>query len=169
MEYSLPTQFDASGNTALVASYRGIENPFGHLWSWTDGCLALVQSNSAGAKSLFFTCDDPALFGSTSESLLSYRNRGELPRTEGYIKSILCGEQGENMPSETGNGASATTYFCDVLFTSVPTNGEEVRGLIFGGTANLGTNNGLASVAASRVPTDVSANVGSRLCFIPAK
>lgn len=167
VNFTMPAEYNPGG-TALVVkvpSYRGIENPFGHIWSWTDGCLCLIQSNAAGGRSIFYTCDDPALFGSTEAALANYQERGDLPRTEGYVKTLMVGEYGENMPIAVG--ASSSTYFCDYFYTSVPESGQALRGVLFGGNAYNGTYAGLASANTTYAPSSPNAYRGSRLCFIP--
>ena len=167
VNFTMPAEYNPGG-TALVVkvpSYRGIENPFGHIWSWTDGCLCLIQSNAAGGRSIFYTCDDPALFGSTEAALANYQERGDLPRTEGYVKTLMVGEYGENMPIAVG--ASSSTYFCDYFYTSIPESGQALRGVLFGGSASGGTYAGLASADTTNAPSHTRAYFGSRLCFIP--
>lgn len=168
VEYTMPSEYDSTTTKVKVCSYRGIENPFGHIWSWTDGCLCLIQSNNDGARSLFFTCDDPALYGSTIASLANYQGRGELPRTDGYVKTIMGGEYGENIPSEVGNGASSAAYYCDNIYTSLPSSGESLRGVFFGGRAISTVGAGLSCAFTSYDPSHTDASFGSRLCFIPA-
>lgn len=167
VNFTMPDEYNPGG-TALVVkvpSYRGIENPFGHTWSWTDGCLCLIQSNDAGGRSIFYTCDDPALFGSTEAALANYQERGDLPRTEGYVKTLMVGEYGENMPIAVG--ASSSTYFCDYFYTNIPASGQALRGVLFGGIAHGGTYAGLAYADTTNAPSHTNARIGSRLCFIP--
>jgi hypothetical protein len=155
--------YDTSAVTVSVPSYRGLENPFGHIYHWTDGCKCLIQSNTDGGKSLFYTCYDPDKF--TSSGVTGYSLRGELPRAEGYVKSLLIGEDGDNLPKETGGGS--TTYFCDYFYTSVPESGVSERGVLFGGHANRGAYAGLSFAKTNHAASYSHANVGSRLCFIP--
>lgn len=167
VNFTMPAEYNPGG-TALVVkvpSYRGIENPFGHIWSWTDGCLCLIQSNAAGGRSIFYTCDEPALFGSTETALAKYQERGDLPRGEGYVKTMMVGEYGENMPIAVG--ASSSTYFCDYFYTSIPESGQALRGVLFGGDAYGGADAGLAYANTNYAPSDTYAYFGSRLCFIP--
>lgn len=169
VSFTMPAEYNPGG-TALVVkvpSYRGIENPFGHIWSWTDGCLCLIQSNDAGGRSIFYTCDDPALFGSTEAALANYQERGDFPRTEGYVKTLMVGEYGENMPIAVG--ASSSTYFCDYFYTNIPASGQALMGVLFGGAALDGTLAGLAYATSNYnyAPSNTNARVGSRLCFIP--
>ena len=165
VDYEMPEEYGAA-LTVHVPSYRGIENPFGHVWSWTDGILVAVQSEADGAKSLFYRAadDNPANFNSSNYD--GYVQRGELPRSNGYVKEILCGEYGDNMPQAIGG--SSTTYFADNFYTNVPASGVALRGVFFGGTAHHGANAGLAYAQPSNTPSDAGTDFGSRLCFIPA-
>ena len=163
--FTMPDEYDTGKVvTVSVPSYRGIENPFGHVWSWTDGCKCQIQSDAAGAKSNFFTCYDPALFQDTSYT--GYNKRGELPRKEGYVKTLLIGENGDNMPAEIG-GAS-TTYYADYFYTNIPESGEAMRGVYFGGHATYGAFAGLSCTATNYAASYSAASIGSRLCFLPA-
>lgn len=84
VEFSMPTEYDSAELTVKVPRYRGVENPFGHLWQWTDGCKCLIQSEADGELSEFYVCDDPAAF--TSSGTTNYELRGNLPRVTGYKK-----------------------------------------------------------------------------------
>ena len=105
---------------APVPSYRGVENPFGHIWKWTDGCLCNIQSEAAGGVSMFYVCDNPANFASSISA--NYDYRGDLPRSNGYVKEVILGEYGEIMPLSIGGGS--TTYFCDNFYTDIPGSGS---------------------------------------------
>lgn len=165
VEFTMPDEYDTGVVTKVnVPSYRGIENPFGHIWSWTDGCKCEIQSDADGALSKFYICNDPAKFQDTSYT--DYEQRGELPRKEGYVKRMMIGEYGENMPIEVGGGS--TTYFCDYFYTSLPTSGSAMRGVLFGGRAANGASAGLSYASTLHAATHTDAYIGSRLCFIPA-
>ena len=161
VSYTMPEEYDASKPVVSVPSYRGVENPFGHIWKWTDGCKCLIQSESDGGKSLFYECDDVSSF--TSSGIANYELRGELPRIEGYVKAICLGEHGEIMPSAVGAGS--TTYFCDYFYTSIPSSGVSERGVLFGGYALYGAFAGFVFANAYYTASNTSANIGSRLCY----
>jgi hypothetical protein len=152
--------------TFNVPRYRGIENPFGHVWQWVDGILFRVSADTANGGdglSKAYVCSDPAKFSSSSYA--NYTHVGNIDRNGGYIKSILFGETGEVLPKS--NGGSATTYFCDNHYTNIPSSGEVIRGAIFGGDASYGSSAGLACVHSDSAPSPSRSNFGSRLCFIP--
>ena len=163
--YTMPMEYDSSQPKVSVPSYRGIENPFGHVWSWTDGVHVAVQSEADGAKSLFYRAidDNPGNFQDSNYN--GYTQRGELPRSNGNVKQILCGEYGDNMPKAIGG--STTTYFADNFYTYVPASGVALRGVYFGGCAYNGAYAGLASACTYNAPSSTDTSIGSRLCFIP--
>ena len=127
--FTMPAEYGTL--TVQVPTYRGVENPFGHLWKWTDGCKCNIQSAANGGISEFYTCEDPANFQSTDYT--NYVKRGELPRTEGYVKVMMVGEYGEIMPLAVGAGS--TTYFCDYFYTNATSNTGQM-GVLFGGFAH---------------------------------
>lgn len=165
VEFTMPDEYDTGVVVKVkVPSYRGIENPFGHIWSWTDGCKCAIESDADGGVSSFYTCDNPANYQDTNYD--NYVKRGELPRKEGYVKRMMIGEYGENMPTEVGAGS--TTYFADYFYTNIPASGVAQRGVLFGGSANYGAAAGLSFANALNAATYTYAYIGSRLCFIPA-
>lgn len=161
-EFSMPTEYDAMVKKVQVPRYRGIENPFGHIWQWTDGINVQINPGDGGLSKVFVT-DNPEYFNDSNYDNMSHV--GNEARAEGYVKEIIFGEGGEIMPSVVGGGS--TTYFCDYHYTNIPTS-TTLRGVLFGGRANYGANAGFASAASSVAPSHTSASVGSRLCFIPA-
>lgn len=150
-----------------VPRYRGVENPFGHIWQWTDGINVRISpdsDNGGDGLSKVFVTDNPEYFNDSNYDNMSYI--GNEARSEGYIKEIIFGEGGEIMPSVVGG--SSTTYFCDYHYTNIPTT-ETLRGVLFGGAALNGAYAGFGYAYSSYTPSNASAYVGSRLCFIPEK
>lgn len=164
VNYTYKKSDDTDGQTLSVPSYRGLENPFGHVWSWTDGCKCNVQSDAAGGLSEFFVCTDPAKFQDSDYT--DYEKRGEIPRNEGYVKIMMIGEYGENMPIEVG--ASYITYFCDYYARGIPSSGSVTRCVFFGGDANRGVYAGFSCAQVTNAASDSNASIGSRLCFLPS-
>lgn len=154
---------NASGGThaTLMANrYRGIENPFGHIWKCTDGANIQVTTGDAGL-SILWTTDDPSNFSDTSYT--GYNKKGNICRTNGYAKKMLLGEDGDIVATEIGG--SSSTYWCDYYYTNTSANRMQV--VLVGGYAGNGSGAGLARVDASNAPSDANRGVGSRLCFFP--
>ncbi len=163
VDYNVIGSDGSTVKTFAVPRYRGVENPFGHIWKWTDGCKCITQSEESGGFSKFYVCDNPANF--TSSGTTNYEYRGNLPRSEGYVKALILGEDGEIMPLAVGGGS--TTYFCDYFYTYLPTSGESERGVLFGGDANDGADAGFVYAYTTGTASSANANFGSRLCFDP--
>lgn len=154
---------NASGGThaTLMANrYRGIENPFGHIWKYTDGANIQVTTGDSGL-SILWTTDDPSNFSDTSYT--GYNKKGNICRTNGYAKKMLLGEDGDIVATEIGG--SSSTYWCDYYYTYTSANRMQV--VLVGGCAGHGSNAGLAYVDTYNAPSDAARNVGSRLCFFP--
>jgi hypothetical protein len=154
---------NASGGThaTLMANrYRGIENPFGHIWKYTDGANIQVTTGDAGL-SILWTTDDPSNFSDTSYT--GYDKKGNICRTNGYAKKMLLGEDGDIVTTEVGG--SSSTYWCDYYYTNTSANRMQV--VRVGGRAGDGSNAGLACVDAHDAPSGAYRSLGSRLCFFP--
>lgn len=154
---------NASGGThaTLMANrYRGIENPFGHIWKYTDGANIQVTTGDAGL-SILWTTDDPSNFSDTSYT--GYDKKGNICRTNGYAKKMLLGEDGDIVPTEVGG--SSSTYWCDYYYTYTSANRMQV--VLVGGGADGGSSAGLADVHTANAPSDAYRHFGSRLCFFP--
>lgn len=163
VDYNVIGSDGSTVKTFAVPRYRGVENPFGHIWKWTDGCKCIIQSEASGGLSKFYVCDNPANF--TSSGTTNYDYRGNLPRSEGYVKALILGEDGEIMPLAVGGGS--TTYFCDYFYTNIPTSGESERGVLFGGHASAGATAGFVFAGTGNAATGAAARIGARLCFDP--
>lgn len=154
---------NASGGThaTLMANrYRGIENPFGHIWKYTDGANIQVTTGDTGL-SILWTTDDPSNFSDTSYT--GYDKKGNICRTNGYAKKMLLGEDGDIVATEVGG--SSSTYWCDYYYTYTSANRMQV--VLVGGHADYGSNAGLALVSTSDAPSAAFRYLGSRLCFFP--
>lgn len=154
---------NASGGThaTLMANrYRGIENPFGHIWKYTDGANIQVTTGDSGL-SILFTTDDPSNFSDTSYT--GYDKKGNICRTNGYAKKMLLGEDGDIVATEVGG--SSSTYWCDYYYTY--TSANRIQVLLIGGSADIGQNSGLAYINTHDASSAAAKYFGSRLCFFP--
>lgn len=153
---------NASGGTyaTLMANrYRGIENPFGHIWKYTDGVNIQVTTGDTGL-SILWTTDDPSNFSDTSYT--GYNKKGNICRTNGYAKKMLLGEDGDIVATEIGG--SSSTYWCDYYTYTSANRMQVVR---VGGGADGGSSAGLAFVFAASAPSAAARDLGSRFCFFP--
>ena len=158
--YVVKNASDGTHATLMANRYRGIENPFGHIWKYTDGANIQVTTGDNGL-SILWTTDDPSNF--SDSSYVGYDKKGNICRTDGFAKKMLLGEDGDIVTTEIGG--SSSTYWCDYYATNTSANRMQV--IQVGGNADSETSAGLAYVSAGDPPSGAYRRVGSRLCFFP--
>ena len=141
--------------TAQVPRYRGIENPFGHLWKWSDG----INIKEDGTTRTAYVTTHTSKYSDSSYD--GYENRGTISHTEGWTTRMLLGAFGDIMP--TNVGGSSSTFWCDYYWLNTSPN---LYGALLGGNAFSGASDGFGYVYTNFVPSDASTYFGSRLCFV---
>lgn len=157
--YVVKNASDGTHATLMANRYRGIENPFGHVWKYTDGANIQVTTGDAGL-SIIWTTDDPSNFSDTSYT--GYDKKGNICRTSGYAKKMLLGENGDIIPTKVDG--SSSTYWCDYYRTTITIDGIFV--VLAGSSANGALGNGLASIYGGYT-SNSARDIGTRLCFFP--
>lgn len=158
--YVVKNSSDSTHATLMANRYRGIENPFGHIWKYTDGANIQVTTGDNGL-SILWTTDGPSNF--SDSSYVGYDKKGNICRTDGFAKKMLLGEDGDIVTTEIGG--SSSTYWCDYYATNTSANRMQV--IQVGGNADSETSASLAYVSAGDPPSGAYRRVGSRLCFFP--
>lgn len=156
---------NASGGThatLMVNRYRGIENPFGHIWKYTDGANIQVTTGDNGL-SILWTTADPSNF--SDSSYVGYDKKGNICRVNGYAKNTLLGEDGDIIATEIGG--SSSTYWCDYYYTNTSTNSLRLVAVGGGSDGADGADAGFIRVNTSETPSGAYKHFGSRLCFFP--
>ena len=150
-----------------VPRYRGIENPFGHVWK------NVIDVVVAGTDNSVYICKDYTKFGTfeggtnpTAEQLIAagyeLQDFKESTITSQYVKKLVNNNQADLFPVIVGNGASSTTYYCDYHWTNAT---ATPRTLLIGGSSGNGSLAGLFCLF-SNIGLDVSgAGVGTRITF----
>lgn len=164
LPFTMPAEYDSVPFTTYVPSYRGVENPFGHIWHWVDGINVKTQAADAGGRTVYFATDNPSLFQDSNYT--GFREVGDSPRANGYVKSLILGQFADFLAKEN-TGAGTTTYWTDYYYQNIPSAGEVLRGLRVGGAADHGASAGLAYSATHYAPSNTSAYIGLRLCYLP--
>lgn len=165
VNYNMMNETGEVQKTVQVPRYRGVENPFGHTSTWTDGVnvrISPTEEKGGDNLSKVFVTDDPSLFNDSNCE--GYRYIGNEGRISGFVKSILFGEGGEIMAETVGGGS--TTYFCDYHYTDILTI-EQLNGVLCSGDVKDGGSAGLVYSSSVFNPAQGSSRTSSRLCFIP--
>lgn len=135
--------------TTYVPSYRGIENPFGNIWKWTDGL------NKYDTQ--VYVCDDITKFADDTSTNYDYRGNCS---TGGWITNVLWDENGEFVPN--GVGGSESSYFYDYSWYN-----PSWRVCLSGGDADLGGYGGLFYFFVDYDSSAANAYIGGRLYYTP--
>ena len=150
-----------------VPRYRGIENPFGHVWK------NVIDVVIAGTDNSVYICKDYTKFGTfeggdnpTAEQLIAagyeLQDFKESTTSGQYVKKLVNNNQADLFPAIVGNGASTTTYYCDYHWTNAT---ATPRTLLIGGRSDLGSGAGLFYLYSSDGLDASFANVGTRITF----
>ena len=98
------TDFGGEGinRTFKVNRYRGIENPFGHIWKWLDG--ANFHNNHTEGTSKIYIIDDPEHYADDTQE--NARDAGNTFQANGRIQEMSLNDK---VPTVSG-GANETYY-----------------------------------------------------------
>lgn len=160
-------QTDSSGSNTTTTTrkcnrYRGIENPFGHVWKHTDDVIS-VYISGYGAR-FWYKCDSPDHFGdSISNDNPYYKNIVANAVVTGYKTKIVTTSTCDFFALSCNNG-SETTYWCDYNWDN--TDGS-LHCLLIGGRSDAGGEAGLFSLASADGVGSSTATIGSRLTYLP--
>ena len=160
-------QTDSSGSNTTTTTrkcnrYRGIENPFGHVWKHTDDVIS-VYISGYGAR-FWYKCDSPDHFGdSISNDNPYYKNIAANAVVTGYKTKIVTTSTCDFFALSCNNG-SETTYWCDYNWDN--TDGS-LHCLLIGGSSAHGGQAGLFYLASNNGVGSSDAHVGSRLTYLP--
>lgn len=150
-----------------VPRYRGIENPFGNVWK------NVIDVVVAGTDNSVYICKDYTKFSTfkggtnpTAEQLIAagyeLQDFKESTITSQYVKKLVNNNQADLFSTVVGNGAGATTYYCDCHWTSVT---ATPRTLLIGGSSSNVSHAGLFSLHSCGKLDSSSAIVGTRITF----
>lgn len=160
-------QTDSSGSNTTTTTrkcnrYRGIENPFGHVWKHTDDVISVYVSGY-GAR-FWYKCDSPDHFGdSISNDNPYYKNIAANAVVTGYKTKIVTTSTCDFFALSCNNG-SETTYWCDYNWDN--TDGS-LHCLLIGGRSDAGGGAGLFSLDSANGVSISNAPIGSRLTYLP--
>lgn len=161
-------QTDSSGSNTTTTTrkcnrYRGIENPFGHVWKHTDDVIGAYISGY-GAR-FWYKCDSPDHFGdSISDDNPYYKNIAANAVVTGYKTKIVTTSTCDFFALSCNNG-SETTYWCDYNWDN--TDGSLHCLLIGGSSVNGGGRAGLFALSSNGGVGHSYADIGSRLTYLP--
>lgn len=155
-------QTDSSGsNTSTITRkcnrYRGIENPFGHIWKHTDDIISIYE----GSWRTYYKSIKPDQFATNKNN--SYKPLTSAAVVTGYKTEIRATPTCDFFAEACTNG-SETTYWCDYNWDNTDTS---EHCLLIGSASAHGGAAGLFALNSAYGVGGSGANIGSRLTYLP--
>lgn len=156
-------QTDQSGsNTSTITRkcnrYRGIENPFGHIWKHTDDIISKYEA----PYRTWYKSVKPDQFATNKNN--SYKPLCSVDNVNTGYKTEIKATPACDFFSMSVSGGSETTYWCDYNWDNTDTS---EHCLLIGGRSGDGGGAGLFYLLSADGVGSSSAIVGSRLTYLP--
>lgn len=156
-------QTDSSGsNTSTITRkcnrYRGIENPFGHIWKHTDDVISVYGN---GYRT-WYKSVKPNQFATNKNT--SYKPFCASTMVSSGYKTEIKATPTCDFFAISVSGGSETTYWCDYNWDNTDTS---EHCLLIGGSSGNGGWAGLFALASDDGVGRSYATIGSRLTYLP--
>lgn len=156
-------QTDSSGsNTSTITRkcnrYRGIENPFGHIWKHTDDVISVYGN---GYRT-WYKSVKPNQFATNKNT--SYKPFCASTMVSSGYKTEIKATPTCDFFAISVSGGSETTYWCDYNWDNTDTS---EHCLLIGGNSGSGGGAGLFSLGSGDGVGNSGAHIGSRLTYLP--
>lgn len=156
-------QTDSSGsNTSTITRkcnrYRGIENPFGHIWKHTDDIISKYEA----PYRTWYKSVKPDQFATNKNN--SYKPLCSVDNVNVGCKTEIKATPACDFFSMSVSGGSETTYWCDYSWDN--TDASE-HCLLIGGRSDHGGRAGLFALTSDTEVGASYAAIGSRLTYLP--
>lgn len=156
-------QTDSSGsNTSTITRkcnrYRGIENPFGHIWKHTDDIISKYEA----PYRTWYKSVKPDQFATNKNN--SYKPLCSVDNVNTGYKTEIKATPACDFFSMSVSGGSETTYWCDYNWDNTDTS---EHCLLIGGRSDDGGGAGLFYLYSAGGVGYSNASIGSRLTYLP--
>lgn len=156
-------QTDQSGsNTSTITRkcnrYRGIENPFGHIWKHTDDIISKYEAPCR----TWYKSVKPDQFATNKNN--SYKPLCSVDNVNTGYKTEIKATPACDFFSMSVSGGSETTYWCDYNWDNTDTS---EHCLLIGGRSDGGGGAGLFALHSGNGVLNSDAVIGSRLTYLP--
>lgn len=156
-------QTDQSGsNTSTITRkcnrYRGIENPFGHIWKHTDDIISKYEA----PYRTWYKSVKPDQFATNKNN--SYKPLCSVDNVNTGYKTEIKATPACDFFSMSVSGGSETTYWCDYNWDNTDTS---EHCLLIGGCSDNGSGAGLFYLYSNSGVGYSNAYIGSRLTYLP--
>ena len=154
------TDWEGSSRIHYVPRYRGIENPFGHIWKNTVDVIVNNETGSANVNRVYIT-DNPEHFAETTTDNFTFTDI-QMTSNQNHVSQLSNNTAGDLFPTNV-TGASTTLYYCDFHWDSTSTDNRMV---LIGGRTGNGSDCGWFTVNSLSGVGYAHANVGCRVIYL---
>ena len=156
-------QTDSSGSNTTTTTrkcnrYRGIENPFGHLWKHTDDIISVYN----GDYRTWYKSMKPDQFSTNKNT--SYKPLCSSTMVSSGYKTEIKATPTCDFFAMSISGGSENTYWCDYNWDNTDTS---EHCLLIGGNSDNGGMAGLFTLTSTSGVGHSAAHIGSRLTYLP--
>lgn len=156
-------QTDQSGsNTSTITRkcnrYRGIENPFGHIWKHTDDIISKYEAPCR----TWYKSVKPDQFATNKNN--SYKPLCSVDNVNTGYKTEIKATPACDFFSMSVSGGSESTYWCDYNWDNTDTS---EHCLLIGGRSDNGGMAGLFTLSSTSGVGSSNTAIGSRLTYLP--
>lgn len=156
-------QTDQSGsNTSTITRkcnrYRGIENPFGHIWKHTDDIISKYEA----PYRTWYKSVKPDQFATNKNN--SYKPLCSVDNVNTGYKTEIKATPACDFFSMSVSGGSESTYWCDYNWDNTDTS---EHCLLIGGRSDNGGMAGLFTLSSTSGVGSSNTAIGSRLTYLP--
>lgn len=137
-----------------ACKYRGIENPFGNIWTWCDGINFDTEK--------IYVCENPEYYAENKYDA-PYTYMGDRDIASGNVIAVTQFAKNPLLGYKTEAGYAQGTYYCDSAWQNDGIGTE----LICSGDLSDGTGAGLWYWNGGYGETGAYSHLGGRLCYKP--
>lgn len=140
--------------------YRGIENPFGHVWKHCDDVISKFDTNMQ--KRSYFMCEDPSKFSTNYTNYYKFLCTDDAQTKNGLKITVVPTTHGDLFTMNIIDKTSSNKHWTDYNYDS-RTEGE--RCLLIGGFSGVWSNAGLVCFDSHYYVGISTVDIGCRMVY----
>ena len=150
----------ASTTSKKCNRYRGIENPFGHVWKHCDDVISTFDTNTQ--KRSYFMCEDPSKFSTNYTNDYKFLCTDDAQTKSGFKITVVPTTHGDLFTMNVIDVADLNKYWTDYNYDNRI---EGERCLLIGGHSDIWSSAGLVFFSSNSGVSLSYVNVGCRVVY----
>lgn len=158
------TSTDAEGAASTISKkcnrYRGIENPFGHVWKHVDDVISKFDTNTQ--KRSYFMCEDPSKFSTNYTTDYKFLCTDDAQTKNGWKITVVPTAHGDLFTMNIIDVTSSNKHWTDYSYDN-RTVGEKC--VLIGGTSGYWSYSGLMYFSSDSAVGASDVVIGCRVVY----